>query len=68
MRRLPSELEEPMTYTMTCKRCQIEMSGETEDAFVAAVQDHHARYHPEGHSPSREQVLARLQRNAAAAQ
>ena len=43
---------------ITCKGCGIELTADTEDALVSAVQAHIAEAHPHGHDPSREQVLS----------
>jgi predicted small metal-binding protein len=44
--------------TTHCKGCGIEISAATEDDLVAEVQKHISEAHPQGHAPSREQVLA----------
>jgi len=50
-----------MTITMTCKRCDAEITATDEDELVTAVQSH-IRDHGGEHAPSREQILARLHR------
>ncbi len=54
-----------MSLSLTCKRCDVVITGEDEDELVAKVQAHvlgHARQHDRDHSVSREHVLARLRR------
>ena len=51
--------------SISCKGCGIELSGETEDELVTAVQEHIAQEHARGHDPSREQVLAIIRKRGA---
>jgi hypothetical protein len=53
-----------MTVSLTCTRCQEAITAENEDQLVAQVQAH-ARDHGGAHGqhiPSREHILAHLQR------
>ncbi len=49
-----------MTLTLTCKGCNIAITADNEDEMVAALQAHIVRDHNSAHSPTREQILARL--------
>lgn len=52
-----------MTLSLTCKRCEQEITGTTEDELVAKVQDHvagHSDPHGRTHPVSAEHVLRRL--------
>ncbi|SEO81142.1 hypothetical protein SAMN05216267_10457 [Actinacidiphila rubida] len=60
-----------MTLTLTCRSCREDITGEDEDALVAAAQAHHdtvhgadrSRHHRPGdgpHTPTRDGILARL--------
>ena len=54
-----------MALSLTCKNCDEVLTGADEDELVAVVQAHigaHARDHGATHEISREQVLARLER------
>lgn len=58
-----------MTLTLTCTRCQQDITGADEDDLVTHVQDHVAghggdlgRDHGHSHQISRDQVLRRLRR------
>ncbi|HEY6746776.1 MAG TPA: hypothetical protein VI357_13785 [Mycobacteriales bacterium] len=51
--------------SLTCKRCQQEITGTDEDDLVARVQEHvagHGHDHPRAHSVSPEHVRRRLRR------
>jgi hypothetical protein len=57
-----------MTLSLTCKRCQQEITGTGEDDLVANVQDHvagHSHEHERAHDVSREHILRRLRRQQA---
>jgi hypothetical protein len=57
-----------MALSLTCKRCNEPITGETEDELVTNVQNHvrgHSRMHGISHTVSRRQVLARLRRQEA---
>jgi hypothetical protein len=50
---------------LTCKQCQRDITGTTEEELVANVEDHvagHAGTHRRAHPVSREHVLRRLRR------
>jgi hypothetical protein len=54
-----------MTISLTCKRCGTTISAEDTDGLVTDVQNHvaeHGRKHGRHHIPTREQILARLDR------
>jgi hypothetical protein len=57
-----------VTLSLTCKRCNQEITGTDEDQLVANVQDHvagHSQEHKRDHHVSREHVLRRLRRQEA---
>jgi hypothetical protein len=49
-----------MTLTLTCKGCDKPITADNEQEMVAALQAHIVRDHNGAHSPTREQILARL--------
>jgi len=40
-----------MTLSLTCRSCRQDITGEDEDALVAAVQAHHVSAHGSDHGP-----------------
>ena len=57
-----------MVLSLTCKRCQQEITGTDEDDLVANIQAHvagHSQEHERAHHVSREHVLRRLRRQEA---
>jgi len=50
-----------MSFTMTCRHSDTEVSADDEDEFVAAVQAHIASHDPI-HIPSRDHILKRYRR------
>jgi hypothetical protein len=58
-----------MVLSVTCKRCDQEITGTGEDELVANVQEHvdgHSREHGRDHHVSRAHVLRRLRRSLTA--
>jgi predicted small metal-binding protein len=51
-----------MTLSLTCKGCDKVITADNEEEMVAALQAHIVRDHNGAHSPTREQILARLHR------
>lgn len=57
-----------MVLSLTCKRCQQEITGTDEDDLVTNIQAHvagHSQEHQRAHHVSREHVLRRLRRQEA---
>jgi hypothetical protein len=57
-----------MVLSLTCKRCEQEITGTDEDDLVTTMQAHvagHSHEHERAHDVSREHVLRRLRRQQA---
>jgi predicted small metal-binding protein len=51
-----------MTLSLTCKGCGKAITADNEDELVTVLQSHIVQDHNSAHSPTREQILARLHR------
>jgi predicted small metal-binding protein len=51
-----------VSLSLTCKGCDKVITANSEEEMVAALQAHIVQAHNSAHSPTREQILARLHR------
>jgi hypothetical protein len=54
--------EPPMTVSLTCRHCNVEIEADDEDALVDAVQAHVGTHEREPPQMNRQHSLSRLQR------